>query len=123
VRAFVSHLGGAEFIATNGDDALEETVPGGLENFQRCGHIAKLWRTFDRECDSFEFCSTEFPSRIPKNVDKMLVNFFSRTDIVIDRFMALSHELRHHPQRGNILRFAARIVGLEPERFVPPHLL
>ncbi len=96
-------LSGADWSIHNGDDFLADYVPEFKERFENLGHILKLYEPIG---DTFEFCSTVFPTFEPCNKWKMFVKLLSNgTKKYWERlglFWDWQHDMRHHPERDSL---------------------
>jgi len=96
----ISLLSGANWSVHMGDDFISDYVPGFKKGIEEFGHILKVYRPFE---SAFEFCSTNFPSKVPSNKWKMFVKLLANGTKVWTERLALywdwMYQMRHHPDR------------------------
>jgi len=97
-------LSGVDWSMHMGDDLITDLVPGLKESLTGLGKIVKF---IEPVSDSFEFCSTIFPSFEPKNVDKIFVKLLSNGTKNYYERLGLYHDwlddMRHSPRRGELI--------------------
>jgi len=109
IRVFNAWLVGARWAIAMGDDCLEEFVPGAVDKYKLYGHICKQ---YERAGETFEFCSQVFDKDKCRPVDpsRMAFRCLESKAPLGDRFVALQHELRHHPDGDHIVRVVGELL-------------
>jgi hypothetical protein len=112
IRVMLGYLVGAPHIMAMGDDSVEVGTPGAREQYEKLGHIVKM---FNKSCNGFEFCSTKIYEKDgkiigePVNWSRTFYRLLHVTSSHQEHLLQFQFEMRHSPHLQPCLNALKRI--------------